>query len=84
MTNMQMSDRVGCRMKLHDLHVLMAVAQAGSMRKAAALLHTTQSAVSRSVADLEATIGAKLLDRDAQGVEPTRYGQALLRRGACP
>ncbi len=54
----------------------------GSMRKAAALLHTTQSAVSRSIADLEHTIGAKLLDRSAHGIEPTRYGHALLRRGA--
>jgi DNA-binding transcriptional LysR family regulator len=79
---MQISDRIGRRMKLHDLHVLMAVVQAGSMRKAAALLHTTQSAVSRSVADLEQTIGAKLLDRGAQGIEPTRYGHALLKRGA--
>src|SRR6266478_522744 len=33
---MQLSDRIGCRMKLHDLHVLMAVVQAGSMSKAAA------------------------------------------------
>jgi DNA-binding transcriptional LysR family regulator len=79
---MQISDRIGRRIKLHDLHVLMAVVQAGSMRKAAALLHTTQSAVSRSIADLEQTIGAKLLDRSAQGIEPTRYGHALLRRGA--
>ena len=55
---MQISDRIGRRMKLHDLHVLMAVVQVGSMRKAAALLHTTQSAVSRSIADLEQTIGA--------------------------
>src|SRR5262249_9926033 len=78
---MQISDRIGRRMKLHDLHVLMAVVQAGSMRKAAALLHTTQSAVSRSIADLEQTIGAKLLDRSAQGIEPTRYGHALLKRG---
>ncbi len=79
---MQISDRIGRRMKLHDLHVLMEVVNAGSMRKAAALLHTTQSAVSRSIADLEQTIGAKLLDRNAQGIEPTRYGHALLRRGA--
>jgi DNA-binding transcriptional LysR family regulator len=79
---MQISDRVGRRMKLHDLHVLMAVVQAGSMRKAAILLHTTQSAVSRSIADLEQTIGVKLLDRSAQGVEPTLYGHALLKRGA--
>jgi DNA-binding transcriptional LysR family regulator len=79
---MQISDRIGRRMKLHDLHVLMAVVHAGSMRKAAALLNTTQSAVSRSIADLEQTIGAKLLDRSAQGIEPTRYGHALLKRGA--
>jgi DNA-binding transcriptional LysR family regulator len=79
---MQISDRIGRRMKLHDLHVLMAVVQAGSMRKAAALLHTTQSAVSRSIADLEHTLGTKLLDRDAQGIEATRYGHALLRRSA--
>ena len=39
---MQLSDRIGRRLKLHDLHVLLAVVQAGSMRKAAALLNTTQ------------------------------------------
>src|SRR6516225_7695282 len=30
-TAMQLSDRIGRRMKLQDLHVLMAVAQAGTM-----------------------------------------------------
>ncbi len=50
---MQVSDRIGRRMKLHDLHVLMAVVQAGSMNKAAALLNTGQSAISRSIAELE-------------------------------
>ena len=79
---MQFSDRIGRRMKLHDIHVLMAVVQAGSMGKAAALLNTTQSAISRSIADLENTIGVRLLDRGPQGVEPTQYGRALLKRGA--
>lgn len=79
---MQVSDRIGRRMKLHDLNVLMVVVQTGSMRKAATLLNTTQSAVSRSIADLEQTIGARLLDRSPQGIEPTRYGHALLKRGA--
>ena len=78
---MQLSDRIGRRVKLHDLHVLMAVVQAGSMNKAAALLHTTQPAVSRSVAELERTMGVRLLDRNAQGVEPTAYGRALLDGG---
>jgi DNA-binding transcriptional LysR family regulator len=78
---MQLSDRVGLRMKLHDLHVLMAVVQAGSMSKAAALLNTTQPAVSRSIAELECTIGVRLLERNPQGVEPTEYGRALLNGG---
>src|ERR1700754_613032 len=75
---MQLSDRIGRRIRLHDLHVLMAVVQAGSMNKAASLLNTGQSAISRSIADLEHAIGAPLLDRSPQGVEPTECGRALL------
>jgi len=52
------------------------------MNKAAALLNTGQSAISRSIAELEHTIGVRLLDRNPQGVEPTRYGRALLDGGA--
>ena len=56
-------------------------AVAGSaMGKAAALLNTTQSAISRSIADLENTMGVRLLDRSHQGVEATNYGRALLKR----
>jgi DNA-binding transcriptional LysR family regulator len=79
-SEMQFSDRIGRKMKLHDIHVLMAVVQAGSMGKAAGLLNTTQSAVSRSIADLEITMGVRLLDRSPQGVEPTQYGRALIKR----
>ena len=78
---MQLHDRIGRRMKLHDLHVLMTVVQVGSMNKSAALLNTTQPAISRSIADLEHALGVRLLDRRPQGVEPTEYGRALLRCG---
>jgi DNA-binding transcriptional LysR family regulator len=78
---MRLSDRIGRHMKLHDLHVLMAVVQAGSMNKAAGLLNTTQPAVSKSIAELERAVGVRLLDRNAQGVEPTAYGRALLDGG---
>lgn len=78
---MQLSDRIGRRMKLHDLHVLMTVVQVGSMNKSAALLNTTQPAISRSIADLEHALGVRLLDRGPQGVEPTEYGRALLNCG---
>lgn len=51
------------------------------MRKAAETLHLSQAAVSKAVAELEALLGVKLLDRSAKGVEPTVFGAALLRRG---
>ena len=72
---MQPSDRIARRIRLHDLHVLMTVVQAGSMNKAAKLLNTTQPAVSKTIAELEHTVGVRLLDRHRQGVEPTRYGR---------
>jgi DNA-binding transcriptional LysR family regulator len=78
---MQLSERVGRRMKLQDLHLFMTVAQAGSMRKAAQSLNTVQPAISRSIAELEHTLGVRLLDRHRQGVVPTEYGRALLDCG---
>jgi len=78
---MQLSDHIRRRMKLQDLYILMAVVQAGSMRKAAAQLNSNQPSISRSIADLERTLGVQLLDRNAQGVEPTQYGRALLDCG---
>jgi DNA-binding transcriptional LysR family regulator len=78
---MHVSDRIGRRMKLHDLHVLMAAVQAGSMGEAARRLNTSQSAISRSIAELEHALGVRLLDRNRQGIEPTQYGRALLGCG---
>ena len=79
---MQLSDRIGSRMKLQDLHVLMTVVQAGSMGKAAQILNTTQPNISRSIGELEQALGVRLLDRHRQGIEPTEYGRALLDCGA--
>lgn len=78
---MRMSDRIGCRLKLHDLHVFMAVVQAGSMSKAATLLNTGQPAISRSISELERELGVRLLDRGRQGAKPTEYGRTLLEGG---
>ena len=79
---MQLSDRIGNRMKLQDLHVLMTVVQAGSMGRAALILNTTQPNISRSIGELEHALGVRLLDRHRQGIEPTEYGRALLECGA--
>jgi DNA-binding transcriptional LysR family regulator len=72
------SDNIERRLKLHDLRVLMQVAQAGSMLRAARRLNTSQPAISRSIAELEHSLGVRLLDRSRQGVEPTIYGRVLL------
>src|SRR5215467_9565784 len=78
---MQWTDRIGRRLRLRDLHLLMAVARAGSMAQAARELAISQPVVSQTIADLERTIGIRLLDRTPHGVEPTLYGRALLKRG---
>jgi len=72
--------QVGRRLRLRDLHVLCAVVQCGSMAKAASQLGVTTPTVSEVIADLEQGIGVRLLDRSPQGVEPTKYGHALLKR----
>jgi DNA-binding transcriptional LysR family regulator len=73
--------RIGRRVRLRDLHVLLTVVQWGSMARAAQRLSVSQPAVSKSIADLEHALGVRLLDRGPQGVEPTLYGRALVHRG---
>jgi DNA-binding transcriptional LysR family regulator len=65
---------------LQHLKVVTAVAEWGSMAKAARHLAISQPVVSKVIADLEDMLGVRLFDRSPQGVEPTLYGRALLKR----
>jgi DNA-binding transcriptional LysR family regulator len=78
---MDWSDRIGRRIKLRDLHVLMAVADTGSMAKAAARLRISHPAISKTISEIEATLGVRLLDRSSQGAELTAFGEVLLKCG---
>lgn len=78
---MPWDDRIRRRLRLRDLDILMAVIDAGSMGKAATRFNMTQPAVSKVIADLEHTLGARLVNRSQRGVEPTPHGLALVRRG---
>lgn len=73
--------QIGRRLRLRDLHLFFTVVQWGSMAKAATQLGMSQPAISAVVANLEHALGVKLFDRQPQGVVPTPYGLALLRRG---
>ena len=79
---MKWDDRIGRRLKLRDLHILLAVMELGSMGKAATRLAMSQPAVSKAIADLEYALGVRVLDRSRQGIEPTVYGRALLKCGS--
>jgi DNA-binding transcriptional LysR family regulator len=78
---MQWHERIGRRLKLRDLHILLAVVQEGSMAKAATALAISQPAVSKAIADMEHAVGLRLLDRTPQGIEATTYGMALVKHG---
>ncbi|OKO74707.1 LysR family transcriptional regulator [Bradyrhizobium sp. NAS96.2] len=78
---MQDIERARRRIKLRDLHILLVIAQRGSMARAAAELAMSQPAVSRAVADMEHSLGLRLFDRGRNGIELTAYGHALVRRG---
>jgi DNA-binding transcriptional LysR family regulator len=78
---MDWADRIGRRIRLRDLHVVLAVAERGSMAKAATHLSISHPVISKTISDLERTLGVRLFDRNAQGVELTAYGQALLKCG---
>jgi DNA-binding transcriptional LysR family regulator len=81
---MDATERIERRLKLHELRVLMSVVDGGSMGKAAKSLATSQPAVSRAIADLEYSLGVRLLDRGPHGIVPTPYGRALVRRSVRP
>lgn len=76
---MENHERIGRRLKLRDLHVLLEVARRGSMAKAAATLAMSQPAVTKVIADMERTLSVRLLDRKPQGIEPTIFGRALVK-----
>jgi len=77
---MHRAERISRRLKLRQLEVLLAVAQSSSMAKAAERLAISQPVVSKTIADLENTLGVRLFDRSQKGVVPTLYGRTLLKR----
>ncbi|MGN0863177.1 MAG: LysR family transcriptional regulator, partial [Stenotrophomonas koreensis] len=67
-------------MDLTSLAVFVAVVEHGGFSAAAQQLHLTQPAVSKRIAQLEAELGMRLLDRLGRSVLPTEAGSLLLER----
>jgi DNA-binding transcriptional LysR family regulator len=75
---MRWTNSIGSRVKMRDLQILLAVASAGGIGKAAADLSISQPAVSQAIADLEVEFGVPFFDRSRKGVRVTPYGEAIL------
>jgi LysR family transcriptional regulator, regulator of abg operon len=75
-------ERCSPQVNMREAHLrdFLAVAELGSVRGAARKLRLSQGAVSKNLVALERELGVALLLRSAHGVEPTEYGQILLRR----
>jgi DNA-binding transcriptional LysR family regulator len=68
------------RFDFRDLELFVAVAEVGSIAKAAERAHTVASAVSKRLSELETQFGTPLLVRGAKGVALTAAGHALLTK----
>src|SRR3989454_5254925 len=64
---------------LNDLLAFVAVGRERSFTKAAAKLGVSQSALSHTIRELEASLGVRLLTRTTRSVSPTEAGERLLR-----
>lgn len=67
-------------MEIQQLRHLIAAVQHGNLLKAADESFITQSGLSRSIKSLEDRLGVPLLVRKPKGVEPTIYGECLIKR----
>ncbi|MFA0923974.1 LysR family transcriptional regulator [Xanthomonas fragariae] len=68
------------RLKTRQLLLLLHLHEQRSVLRAAEAASMTQPAASKLLAEMEDMLGVKLFERHARGVEPTWYGQVLIRR----
>src|SRR5687768_8691232 len=64
--------------RIEDLGVFVEVAERGSFAEAARRLRRSPAAITRRIADLEARLGVRLLNRTTRSVSITEIGRTLL------
>lgn len=68
------------RLRARHLELLVALADTLSIHRAAARLHMTQPAASKSLRELETLFGTRLFDRHPRGLQPTAATQIVIDR----
>ncbi|MEU6446884.1 LysR family transcriptional regulator [Streptomyces sp. NPDC046979] len=69
-------------MELRHLRAFLAIAEEGTITRAAARLHTGQPALSRTLRQLETHLGTRLVDRSTHHLELTAAGRGFRDRAA--
>jgi DNA-binding transcriptional LysR family regulator len=67
------------RLKTRQLLLLIALDDYRNIHRAADELHMTQPAASKQIKDLEEMLEVRLFDRLPRGMEPTIYGETMIR-----
>jgi DNA-binding transcriptional LysR family regulator len=67
------------RLKTRQLLLLIALDERRNIHRAAEELHMTQPAASKQLKDLEDMLDVQLFDRLPRGMEPTIYGETMIR-----
>ncbi len=62
-----------------QITLLNALGEFGNLRRAAAAMHTTQPAASLLLQQLEERLGVRLFERLPRGMQPTLYGEVMIR-----
>ena len=67
------------RLKTRQLLLLIALDEQRNIHRAADALHMTQPAASKQLKDLEDMLEIQLFDRTPRGMQPTIYGETMIR-----
>ncbi len=67
------------RLKIRQLLLLAALGDLANLRASAARLGMTQPAATKLLQDLEGALGVRLFDRSRAGMQPTVYGETMIR-----
>ncbi|WP_214324118.1 LysR family transcriptional regulator [Nonomuraea sediminis] len=67
-------------LEVRHLRVICAVAESGSLTKAAKSLRLSQPALTAQLRRIESMLGGVLFDRTVHGVRPTAFGELVLAR----
>lgn len=67
------------RLKTRQLLLLIALDEQRNIHRAAEELHMTQPAASKQLKDLEDMLDVRLFERMSRGMEPTIYGETMIR-----